>query len=201
MSRFLFHASLVSIAVASCLAVMIGCTGRPGRIYPPKIAAAEAAAEAMKQYDANQDGKIDAEELKNCAFFKDLAKDGVVTREAIEAEIVGWQKKGIGRVTWMAQFSHGNKPLAKAKVKMVPEKFLGPNVVAAEGVTDHGGAVAFTIPLKSADDFAGIQLGFYRIEVTKDGEDIPAKYNTQSTLCVRVADRQGAQGTRFSLVY
>jgi hypothetical protein len=191
---------LISTTASLVLAVIVGCTGRLGRIYPPKVNAAKAAEEAMKQYDANQDGKIDKDELKNCAFFNDLAKDGVVTADAIEGHISQW-KDGYGRVGYMARFSRNGKPLQKATIKMIPEKFLGPKVVAAEGVTDSNGGVEMSVPRKSNDEARGIQVGFYRVEVTKEGESIPAKYNAESTLCVHVAGPQGPRAAGFNLMY
>jgi len=201
MSRCLSRAVLVSVAASVSLMVIVGCDGRPGRIHPPKINPATAAAEAMKQYDTNQDGKIDKEELTKCSFFNSLAKDGVVTSDAIVAELTKWKDLNLGRVKWDANITHNKKPVTKATVKLVPEKFLGANMIAAEGVTDDFGGVTLSVPRKSVDDPRGVQLGFYRLEVTKDGESIPAKYNTESTLCVHVGGGQGPTSASFVLVY
>jgi hypothetical protein len=190
-----------SIVASLCLMATAGCDGRPSRIHPPRVNAAAAAEEAMKQYDANHDGKIDQEELKNCTFFSGLAKDGGVTAEAIAAEINRWTESKIGRVGWKARISHGGKPLENAAVKMIPEKFLGANVIAGEGVTNKSGVVMPSVPTKRADEIPGISLGFYRLQITKDGENIPAKYNTESTLCVLVAGGQGAGAAEIHLVY
>jgi hypothetical protein len=49
----------------------------------------------------------------------------------------------------------------------------------------------------------GVAPGLYRVEITKDGEDIPAKYNTDTVFGQEVAmDAKGIQeGIRFELKY
>jgi hypothetical protein len=192
---------LASMVVAAGLTAVAGCDGRPSRINPPRVNAAAAADEAIKQYDANHDGKIDQEELKKCTFFGGLAKDGAVTAEAIAAEINRWAESKIGRVDWKARVLHGGKPLEKAVVKMVPEKFLGSNMIAAEGVTNKNGITSLSVPTKKADEIPGVSLGFYRLQITKDGDNVPAKYNTESTLGVLVGGGQGPTAAEIRLTY
>jgi hypothetical protein len=57
------------------------------------------------------------------------------------------------------------------------------------------------VAVKSAEDPKGIPLGFYRIEVTKDGESIPAKYNTETILGIDVMGAQAGNTPQFNLVY
>ena len=49
----------------------------------------------------------------------------------------------------------------------------------------------------------GVAPGFYRVEITKAGEDIPAKYNTGNGSWTRIAiDAKGIQeGIKFDLKY
>ena len=48
----------------------------------------------------------------------------------------------------------------------------------------------------------GLSPGFYRVEITKDGETIPAKYNTETTLGAEAAGgREGNSGLTFDLQY
>ena len=48
----------------------------------------------------------------------------------------------------------------------------------------------------------GLSPGFYRVEITKDGEKIPAKYNTETTLGAEVAGGSEARnGLKFELQY
>ena len=39
-----------------------------------------------------------------------------------------------------------------------------------------------SVPVNGPDDVQGVPPGFYRVEITKAGEQIPAKYNTATTL-------------------
>src|SRR5262249_972552 len=79
-------------------------------------------------------------------------------------------------------------PLAGATISFEPESFLGDTIQAADGTTDFTGAAYPRIPKEKrpvADMPGGMQLGFYRIRVSKltaGKETIPAKYNTDTTL-------------------
>jgi hypothetical protein len=204
MSRYLSRAVLVSIAASFCCAAFLGCDGRPKRIYPPKINAAKAGPAAMEMYDANHDGKLDAEELKKVPSLAALAresKDGVVTESMITELLKRWTEGRVGRVSWGMRFLHNNKSLEGATVQLVPEKFLGIDLKIEPSKTDNNGNAGFTVAVKSAEDPKGIPLGFYRIEVTKDGESIPAKYNTETILGIDVMGAQAGNTPQFNLVY
>jgi hypothetical protein len=83
---------------------------------------------------------------------------------------------------------HG-QPLRGATVKFVPEKFLGGDLKPAEGTTDANG-IARLITTAPGLSVRGVCPGFYRVEITKSGETIPAHYNTETQLGQEVA--QGA---------
>jgi hypothetical protein len=202
MSRYRPRAT-VGLAVASlALLICAGCLfGGPKTIYPPSINAAAAGKAAIEEYDANKDGKISGDELAKCPSLKSLAgKQGEVTAEKITATIKRWQDSKVGRVTYRCVVLHGGKPLVGATVKLVPEKFLGDKVPSASGTSEVGGAVAPSVPVKAGDP-PGMPLGFYHIEVTKDGESIPAKYNTETILGTDVSGSTVGAGTKYNLVY
>ena len=181
-----------------------GCDGRPKRIYPPKINAAKAGPAAMEMYDANKDGKLDAEELKKVPSLIPIAKeskDGVLTAETITELLKKWTEGRVGRVTWAIKFLHNGKPLTDATVQLVPEKFLGVDIKIEPAKTDTTGCAGFTVPVKSVEDPKGIPLGLYRIEVTKDGETIPAKYNTETILGIDVTGGQAGNVPQVNLLY
>ena len=78
---------------------------------------------------------------------------------------------------------HDGKPLDGAEVKFVPERFLGNRMIVATGKTDENGMARVSIPTSGQpSDPPGVPQGFYRVEITKPGLDIPAKYNTQTVL-------------------
>ena len=69
-------------------------------------------------------------------------------------------------------------------MKFLPETFLGGGLQAAEGTTDDHGMARMSV----ADSAQrGISPGFYRIKITKAGEAIPAKFNTDTRLGQEVA--------------
>src|SRR3954462_13401898 len=85
--------------------ILVGCSGRPGAIHPPKVNPSAAAAAAIEQYDRNGDGKLAKDEwgaspaLASVAMQYDQNGDGSLSAEEIEAGIATWQKTGIGART------------------------------------------------------------------------------------------------------
>lgn len=178
----------------------------PRRLLPPKIDPAAAGAKAIEMFDADGDGKLSGAELDKCPGLKaaidkiDQSGKGEITAAKIAARIKAWQDTRIGRMTTACRVMHNGKPLAGAEVKFVPEKFLGENFKTAAGRTNADGAAMLLIP---GERLPGLAPGVYRVEITKDGEDIPAKYNTETTLGQEVAiDAEGIrQGVTFDLNY
>jgi hypothetical protein len=79
-------------------------------------------------------------------------------------------------------------PLEGATVLLEPEKFLQPEIEAAEGLTDASGAAAL-VRVKSRE--TGVFPGVYNVRVSKvvDGkETIPSKYNEKTELGLEVAN-------------
>lgn len=178
----------------------------PRRLLPPKIDPATAGAKAIEMFDADGDGKLSGAELDKCPGLKaaiaqvDPSGKGEITAEMIAARIKAWQDSRIGRMTTACRVMHNGKPLAGAEVKFVPEKFLGENFKTAIGITNADGAAMLLIP---GERIPGLAPGFYRVEITKNGENIPAKYNTETILGQEVArDARGIQqGIKFDLEY
>jgi hypothetical protein len=168
-------------------------TRPPRRVFPPNIDAKAAGAEAIKLYDANHDGKISGKELKKCPGLKaaidniDPSGKGEITAEKITARIKAWQDSKLGRMSMACKVLHNGQPLAGAEVKLVPEKFLGKNVRTAAGKTEKNGVAMINIQPSGPRETPGVAPGFYRVEITKAGEKIPAKYNTETIFGQEVA--------------
>ena len=115
----------------------------------------------------------------------------------INARITAWKELKTGRVPVSCRVRNHRKPLVVATVTFVPESFLGGNLLSASGTTGKAG----TCVLKEIDGKAsiGVSPGFYRVQITKNGENIPAKYNTATTLGQEVAP--GVEGVGFDLDY
>jgi len=128
-----------------------------------------------------------------------------VDAEMIAARIKEWQRTRLGRMSLGCTVLRNGKPLEGATVKFVPEKFLGPNMKVATGKTNGDGVARPSIALdrNNVRDLPGVPRDSTVSEITKDGETIPAKYNSETTLGQEVAlDAVGIQeGIRFDLKY
>src|SRR4051812_30498357 len=82
--------------------LLASCSGKPGRVSPPRIDASAAAAKAVEEYDHNGDGGLDAEELTACPALLsalpryDTDHNKALSKSEIEAGIARWTKTGIG---------------------------------------------------------------------------------------------------------
>ncbi len=163
------------------------------RIYPPNIDAAAAGKKALEKYDANKDGKISGAELDKVPALKAAMgmmhtnKDKGITADEIAAHIKAWQATKIARIGGIpCKITRDGKPVEGAEVKFVPEDFLGKEFITAAGTTDKDGLAMMSIPF-GPNDPKGVAPGFYSVEITKPGEDIPAKYNTQTIYGLEIA--------------
>jgi hypothetical protein len=181
----------ISLALLAACVVMIGCQSSPPRLYPDKPDP-RAGERAIEFYDANKDGVLDGKELAGVPGLRaalkkvDTDHDGKVSAAEISARIQAWVDSKLGRMTLTCVVTHNGRPLTGATVRFVPEKFLGGDLKPAEGTTDaHGIARLMTAGAGQAT--RGVSPGFYRVEITKSGENIPAKYNTLTQLGQEVA--------------
>jgi hypothetical protein len=199
------------VLVLAGLAVSVGCPHQPDRIYPSPISASASGAKAIELYDANKDGKLTGAELDKCPGLKaaitkvDPGKEGV-TQEAITNRIKAWQNSRLGRMSLACTVTRNGKPFGGAVVKFIPEKFLGlddPKWIAT-GNSDQNGMVMISVPTSGQrEDPPGVPPGFYRVEITKAGLNVPVKYNTETILGQEVAnDAVGImEGIRFDLKF
>jgi hypothetical protein len=181
----------VAAVLAVSLVTQSGCIRGPKAVRPPSIDAAAAGQEAITMFDTNKDGKISGAELDKVPSLKKSLPDKVgpgITAEDITTRIQRWQETKIGKIDAVnCRVLKNGKPLAGAEVKLVPEKFLGTNMPVCTGTTQSDGNAPISAPMQGSDDIAGVPPGVYRVEITKSGENIPAKYNTQTIFGEEVA--------------
>jgi Ca2+-binding EF-hand superfamily protein len=159
-------------------------------------------------YDTDKDGKISGAELDKCGAFKAAIKqidtngDGAITAEEITNRVKAWQSSKIGQMPVRCMILHNGSTLSNAEVQFVPEKFLGESIKVAKGKTDASGMTAISIQ-STEPNSSGVAPGLYRVEITKAGEKIPAKYNTETILGQEVAsDAPGLRTVlQFNLKY
>jgi hypothetical protein len=204
-----------------------GCDLGPPRVPGPDFNSAAEAKKAMELYDTNKDGRIAGDELDACPGLNAALKvmgtdrDRGITSEQIVARIESWIESKIGRTSLSCQVTRNGQPLVNATVKFVPEKFLSDALTeTSSGKTNPTGMAMITLPIKPLPPPPppeenpnnlpppeppppGIPPGIYRVEITKDGEEIPAKYNTETTLGQEVSlDNMDMQsGVKFDLKY
>jgi hypothetical protein len=155
----------------------------------PSYSPAEAARQAILDYDQNGDGVLDAREVEKSPplqhGFKDLDrnKDGKLSADEIAGELEGFRASGVALTAVACTVKLDGNPLVGATVTLVPERFLGPGFKPATGVTSSSGSVSLKTEGQS---LPGVALGFYRIEVSKKDaagrETIPARYNVRTSL-------------------
>jgi hypothetical protein len=114
-----------------------------------------------------------------------------VTAAMIEKRIQSWIDSKVARQPLMCTFYDNNGPLVGADIKFVPEPIIADGfkdkdgkTLIGTGKTSNYGMAMVTWPTSKGQDGdpPGIGPGFYRIEVTKAGANIPAKYNTATEL-------------------
>lgn len=185
---------LLAVGLVS-LAFCLGC--EPSKTVVPviKISPSAVAAKAMTLYDTNKDGKINGAELDKapCLLFAldmfetDAAKG--VTAEQITARIQKWNDDKNGLVPVMCNVTRNGAPVADAEIKFVPDACISDYLTqTAVGKTNKNGMARVNLPKEPGSEIPpGVPPGFYRVEITKAGETIPAQYNTATTLGVEIS--------------
>jgi hypothetical protein len=201
---------LAGIAIFS-LPLFAGCYRPPDGHRDFPFDSVRDADKAMELYDANHDGKISDDELDavpglkaSLALLKTDSKNGV-TSEQLAERIKSWNDSRIGRTTLAVTVKRNGQPLMDAMVKFIPEKFLSEDLPeAATATTDKDGIAMISLPtIPDSDLPPGVPPGIYRVEITKTGEDIPAKYNTATELGQEISmDNPDLQnGIKYNLEY
>lgn len=171
---------------------MTGCNRGPAAVHLPDVDPVAASQQAIEMYDKNGDGQLSTTELASCPGILahlavyDTDKNGSVSREEIEEQIVRLRASRTGLTSLRIRVRLNGKPLKGAKVKLVPEAYLGEEVKTAWGTTNARGSATMDVrdedlPLGEAG-LIGVHYGTYKVEVTHPNASIPAKYNTQTTL-------------------
>jgi len=180
------------------LLLLPGCFGGSSDFGPPDIDASGAGAEAIEMYDTNGDSALSGDELEKVPSLKsaiqriDADGDGRVTAAEIADRVEQWQEVGLGTMAVRMTVYLDGSPLADATITFEPEPFLGEDVQTAIGTTGPDGSAEMSIPKKkrSAPDAPpGVNFGLYKVRISKEdgGEQVPAKFNTATTLGQEVA--------------
>jgi hypothetical protein len=170
----------------------VGCS--KSGLTVPKVDAEAAAKQALAEYDRNHDNYLDAEELERCPALKhclkaaDKDRDGRLSRQEIADHIATYYQTATARIVISCQVRLNGKPLPGARVTYVPEKFLGPDIKPASGVSDRTGRLDLQT---EGSETPGMHCGLFRVQISKKDasgrELLPKRYNTATTLGREVA--------------
>ena len=174
------------------LVALAGCASPPETIMP-SFNPAGAAAKAISLFDANKNGTLEGPELEKSPGLKaalaliDTNHDQALSAAEIEARVRAYAKSSVAMYPVHITVKIDRIPLDGANVTLVPEPFLEPPLKRISGITDRLGIVT---PKLEGMSLAEVNIGLYRVEITyknPQGQDLPAKYNTETTLGLEVA--------------
>lgn len=180
--------------IAAYGAVLSGCNRGPSRIVAPSIDASGVAAAAMAQCEKDGDGALTKEELAACpAILSSLTKydanhDGQVTAEEIETRVESWSSSGVGITAQTFFVRLDGRPLAGARVELIPEPFFDDVLFPAESGVGTSGMCSPGMAQENLPEGVptGIYCGLYRVKVTHPEKAIAARYNERSELGIEV---------------
>ncbi|MEQ8616217.1 MAG: EF-hand domain-containing protein [Lacipirellulaceae bacterium] len=158
----------------------------------PDLDPADAAQQAVELYDKDDNQSLSKEELASCPGLLmslkayDLDSDESISEEEIKSRLKKLVEKAaaLSRVTVTLKLN--KKPLPGATIRFVPEPYLGEAIKSATGKTLKRGVASMAVADEELPDsqkgIRGIHPGTYRVEITHPEVEIPAKYNTNTTL-------------------
>lgn len=172
--------------------VSSGCSNRPPRLVAPKLDPDATVARALESYDSDANGELSSAELaaspglqSNLVAY-DLDGDKKLTEGELRDRIEYLAKLNFALTTLRARVELNGTPLQGAKIEMIPEAHFADQIKPAHGVTDPRGVAAMSISEadlpKAQQGLKGIHTGTYRVSITHPDKQLPAKYNSETTL-------------------
>jgi EF hand len=166
------------------LAAIFGCSQAPKRIAAPAWDPDDFADAILAKLDKNTDGSVDKPELVAApglawgAKYIDADKNGALSREELVNRFAMYVKMRLGLTTKQFQVLYKGRPVAGAKVTLVPEFFLEGVIEPAVGEVFQDG---FLDPRVPDIDPSGLRVGYYRVVVESPRVKIPPKYGSAET--------------------
>lgn len=174
------------------MSLLAGCSGGPAPLELPDLDPAAAAEAAMDLYDNDGDKKLSSKELAACPGLLasiqayDLDSDESISQEEIATRLEKLMEQAAVLSRLTVTLTLNKKPLPDATIRFVPEPYLGEAIKPATGKTLKRGVASMAVADEELPEeqkgIRGIHPGTYRVEITHPSVEIPAKYNTESTL-------------------
>jgi hypothetical protein len=140
----------------------------------------------LTEFDKNGNGSIEPDEARVCpalagAFAAiDTNNDRRLSADELRKRVEAYAASPTGSIEVGCVVRLDEQRLAGATVTFVPEACMGQWLKPAVGTTDDSGSCGeYKIDGKT---YRGIAPGLYKIQVTKDGAAIPARFNSQTIL-------------------
>lgn len=170
---------------------LYGCRG-PARIDAPDVDPETAADKAIERYDTNKDNVLSEGELARCPGIRQMLslydKDGnkSVDRSEIAQRIGELFRNRVGLTQIRSSVTYQGRPLPDATIVFEPEPYLGGEVQTAQGTTNSNGSAQMGIAEEhlpeNVRNMKLLQYGTYKVRITHPKIQLPAKYNSDTTL-------------------
>ena len=187
-----------------------GCTRQPVAVRPAEIDPEAAADRLLQEYDRDANGSLSAAEASSCfgltPHFKryDANGDGAASREELRARFQQWSADDVGIMRVGCRVKLDGKPLSGGQVALQPHSFLGDALMPAIGTTNAYGQCSLSVAAAdlpaALQRVRGVQPGLYLVRITHPQVEVPAQYNTETTVGLEVAgDTIGPAGVELTL--
>lgn len=195
MTAPLMTAPLMTVVLMTAvLMTSAGCPKLSGeRANAPLPDPDETAAAAMAKYDGNGDGSLSADEIAGSPGLVvaktriDVDGDGQLNEQEIVDYFDLYIEAGVTLKTVEVTATLDGRPLVGATVTLIPDDIHSDATKQATAVTGSGGRCQL---VSEGATYPAVQMGLYRVTVSLDdggGEQIPAKYNTESDIGIEVS--------------
>lgn len=188
-----------AIAVASV--ALTGCSSKPAAVQGVDIDIPAVCTNLIDLHDADQDGMLSEEELSStpplsmCFKKMDTDNDDNVSRDELQARFLKVFNPKCGMIGASCRVTNNGRPLSGATVHFIPAEYLmleRSTMPIASGITSAQGVAQMEIhpdyiPAGVPKIRGLVRPGFYLVDVTRAGANIPAKYNAATTLGVEVS--------------
>jgi hypothetical protein len=188
-------------AIALASVALTGCSSKPSAVKGVDIDIPAVCANLVEMHDADRDGKLSEEELSSTPPFSmcfkkiDADSDGNVSLDELQARFLKVFNPKCGMIGASCRVTNNGRPLSGATVHFIPADYLmleRSTMPIASGITSSQGVAQMEIHPdyipEGAPKIRGlVRPGFYLVDVTRPGVDIPAKYNASTTIGVEVS--------------